>query len=246
MKRSLVILGIFLSGMSAFAQNDMNIYVQGITHPVNDSTIVLWGAVNTDHTQYAYVTNTSGSTIYIRAKYQVTTSVSGGENSFCWGPTCFGQTTAPEFESPAADTIHGNRTDSTFSGHYYDMGTPGTNAVRYVFLNKLNANDSSWVIVKYEISPTGIEQLSADALHMSAPSPNPAKNVASFNYHLNGVGKAVLGIYNTIGQNVQNIPVNSSNDRIELDITSLPSGIYICKLEAEGTTPVFQKMMVTH
>jgi len=248
MKRILLLISaVILGGTVLFAQS-LKIYVSGHGSTImNDSMITVFGSVGGTHTVYAYVKNTAGYSINAKAKYEDSTSLPNGQNSFCWGTQCYGANSAPMFVSPSGEGINSNRTDSTFSGDYYDNGFVGTELVRYVFFNSINSTDSSWILIKYIItSPAGIPQISSNNLHISAPYPNPTGGNVSFNYQLNGEEQASLVIYNTLGQSVQTMSLNNSSSRVNMNVAGLPSGIYICKIEAEGAEPVFQRLIVTH
>jgi hypothetical protein len=71
--------------------------------------------------------------------------------------------------------------------------------------------------------------------------PVPAANVLNISGLLSRSGKVKLSLYNNLGQEVMNIangeaPVGLFNK--VLDISSLPAGVYMCKIETESEATI--------
>jgi hypothetical protein len=244
-KITLFITAILLGCVSLSAQN-LKIIRPGGNHYINDSVIVVNGSLPTrDYNVGFYVINTSGFSIPVYARWWDSTVVPSSKNAMCWSGLCYPNYSFRSWQVPNAESITANDTATDFVG-YDSVGGAGTEIVRFVFANKNVPADSAWVYVKFIIAPLGVDQISGDNMHISAPYPNPAGNNVSFNYNLNNITEAKLEVYNTIGQCMQTIPVSASNNRLNISVAGLPSGIYICKFSANGAEPVFQKMIVTH
>jgi hypothetical protein len=247
MKRILLTASAILLGTAFAFSQSLKIMTVGGNHSLNDSTIIVNGSLPTLAFALSLdVKNTSAGSIITKVKRIDTIVAAHSSNSVCWGPSCYGVQTGYEWTTPASETVASGVKDTTFSSHYNDSNHAGTSLIRYTFYNINNPTDSSWVLVKYVIAPLGIPEVSVDNLHLSAAYPNPANSTVSFNYHMNGVQQAKFELYNALGQCVQTIPVNSSIDKLNVNVSTLPAGIYICKLEANGSQPVFQKLIVTH
>jgi hypothetical protein len=233
------------ASVTIFAQNIEIIRPKG-THPINDSVIVVYGSV-TDSAIFTppQVINTGALSITLKVRRIDTAIVTGTQNYFCWG-LCYGPQAAPVWVGSTPQTLPAGDTNKTFTADYEPHVKAGTSVIRYVFFNTSNPNDSAWVLVKFIIAPLSINEVTANTIHISAPYPNPAHNNVSFNYKLNGVQQASLQVYNTLGQCMETLAVNANNDKLSLNVGNLPSGIYICKFEANGAEPVYQRMVVSH
>ncbi|HXB13540.1 MAG TPA: T9SS type A sorting domain-containing protein [Bacteroidia bacterium] len=234
--------GVFLT-CTTFAQN-IAIQRLGSNHMVNDSVIVINASLPTQLNFLGLeVINKGIASISIKVKRIDSALVPNTANYLCWG-LCYQDTSTPVFTYPATQVIAAGDTNKTFTGDFNDSGHVGTEIIRYVFFNASNPNDSAWVIFKFIVAPLGIEQITSNSLHISAAYPNPSASSASFNYHIST--DAHLTIYNSIGQSVRDVLLSPSANKTNLNVSNMPSGIYICKLSAEGAEPVFQKLVVAH
>lgn len=249
MKRILLLVaGLILSGSMVLGQN-IEIIRSGGNHSVNDSTITVNGSLPTAAFIISFdVINTGGASLSIKAKWYRLSGVKGAHtpaNAICWG-ACYPQDTNRAWTAPSTQVLASGDTNKTFTGYYYDSTNAGTESIYYIFYNSANPNDSAWVLINYNIAPMGIAQINSNALHVSAAYPNPANSRVTFNYNLKSEGQGTLEIYNSIGRCVQTLPMNRDANKLSIDVSSLPSGIYICKLYADGCEPVYQRLIVAH
>jgi len=244
-KITLLIAGILLGASSLFAQSLEIIWPYG-NHSLNDSTIIVNGALPTLlYTEAFQVINVTGGTVNAKVKRidEIVAAHSG--NYLCWG-NCYNASTSPIFTSPIAETIGAHDTDQTFTADLNDTNNSGSSKFRYVFYNTANANDTASITIIFNVSPLGVNSITDNVMHFSAPYPNPAGNNVSFTYTLNNIQQAEMEVYNTIGQCVETVPVNASSNKLNINVGGFPSGIYICKFSANGAEPVYQKLIVTH
>jgi hypothetical protein len=222
----------------------INIIKPGGNHILNDSTIYEYGDTANLMTAEFYVINASGiGSLKVYARRDSISWVAGSENYFCWGGTC----NFPSVDSSGPCTIGPHDTTNAvnaFFGDYVAQDHIGTTTIRYTFYNSINRSDSSWVIVVFHATPTGIATIAHSAETLSAPYPNPASSMVQFNYKI--AQAANLKVYNLLGECVQNTPISSDKNKIAMDVHSMPSGVYLREIEAEGCKPVYQKLIVTH
>jgi hypothetical protein len=244
MKKTLLLVIGLISGVASVSAQDILIMRPDNKHIVNDSTITVNGttAINQYIMGLDIINNGIGS-ITVDCKWEDVSTIPGTWQQMCWG-LCYSPQQATEWTAPKSQTIAIHDTNNTFAGYLDDTNQTGCESVRYVFYNTINSADSSWVIIKFCIMPTAVQQISANNLHISAPYPNPSSAGVTFNYHINS--SARLDIFNTIGQSVRTLTLSPSDSKLNLNVSSMPAGIYICKLEADGATPVYQKMIVSH
>jgi len=242
---SLAIFCIAISSLS-FGQQ-LKIVIAGDTARINNDTITVWGsdASSTLDSPNINVINTGidSVNVYCRRDSLSTPTPFSTDNYFCW-VLCYGNTTTISTFTELLD--RDSTSSSSFQGHYSPLGQPASAYIRYSFFLAKNHNDSAWVVVKYLATPTGVQSLSGKAFSFST-YPNPAQNNVNFNYNIAaGVSSANLKIYNLLGECVQTLPLSAAKNKTSIDVQSMPSGIYVCAIEADGFEPAYQKLVVTH
>ncbi|HTY39444.1 MAG TPA: T9SS type A sorting domain-containing protein [Bacteroidota bacterium] len=97
---------------------------------------------------------------------------------------------------------------------------------------------------------TGVQQQSTSIpaqFTLSAAYPNPFNPSTNFEYALNTSGMTSLKVYNLLGQLVKvavnNMFQSAGSYRVNIDMSTLPSGMYVAILE-QGNNRVAQKMML--
>jgi hypothetical protein len=247
MKKILLLLMMSIGTISFSYSQTLKIIETGDNNILNDSTIFVYGDTGSEMISTLWLINSGSDSIKVTVRRDSIYCLPGSENEICWAGTCYGYYTSV---SPNTEDIGPGDTAmlaSQFNGDYFPMSAFGTSTIRYSFYNPFNRSDSAWVIVKYVTGVTGIATFANNAINFSAPYPNPAGNNACFNYSFNaGVQSASLKIYNLIGECILTSPLNTSKNKTHLNVQSMPSGIYICEIEATGCQPAFQKLVVAH
>jgi hypothetical protein len=247
MKKILLISLLAFGTFSMTFAQSLKIIKTGDNNILNDSTLTIYGDTGTEMISTLWIINTTADSMKVDARRDSISWLVGSENEICWAGTCYSFSTSI---SPNTEDIGPGDTAklaSQFNGDYFPNSSTGTSTFRYSFYNPFSRADSSWVIVKYVSVVTGIASLSGSAISISAPYPNPADNSASFNYKLaSSVSAANLKIFNLIGECIQTLPLNISKYKTTLNVQTIPSGIYICEIEADGCQPVYQKLVVSH
>jgi hypothetical protein len=79
--------------------------------------------------------------------------------------------------------------------------------------------------------------------------PNPAANVTSFSFNIEAPAVMALTFVNLKGQAVYHHDLgrlSQGENRIELDLSSLPNGFYSCQLSNNGRIKGEQKILIMH
>jgi len=242
---SIAIFCIAFSSLS-FAQTPLKIVIAGDTAKINNDTVVVVGNDNTTlNSPSINVINTGidSLNVYCRRDSLSTPTPFNSDNYFCW-VLCYGNTTTI---SPYSELIDkDSASNPSFVGHYNPLGYAASAYIRYSFFLAKNHNDSAWVVVKYLSTATGIPSISGKAISFTA-YPNPAQNSVSLNYNIAAsVSSANLKVYNLLGECIQTLPLNPAKNKAALNVQSIPSGVYVCAIEASGSEPAYQKLVVTH
>lgn len=250
MKKITLLLSFALAAVSfSQAQNLKIIYQGGTDHNyLNDSTILVYGSstVSFFPSPTFDVINKSSDSANLWVKRTIISALPTTTNAICFAGYCGAVTQGASVYScniGAGDTAElGN----AFYGDYYPNNQVGVTTIRYTFYN-YNYADSGSFIIKYITGPAGIALISAGQIGFSVPYPNPASNNVNFSYSLiNGVQSANLKIFDLLGKCIQTLPLNTSKNKTTVDVQTMPSGVYICEIQAEGCQPAYQKMIVSH
>lgn len=79
-----------------------------------------------------------------------------------------------------------------------------------------------------------------EALRLTGPAPNPIQSEATLRFALRTGGEATLTLYNALGQRVATLyrgaPAPGQLQRVRLDASTLPSGLYLVRLQAHDQT----------
>ena len=145
----------------------------------------------------------------------------------------------------SADTRLTNGTNSS----YYPSMTITGQAVHVVWSDMRDGNSEIYYKRDPTGNPVGIQNISNEipnrySLEQNYPNPfNPATNI-QFNILKAGIVKLV--IYDVLGKEVAQLvsgKYNPGTYKVDFDASSLSSGVYIYKIEAEGFTD-FKKMIL--
>lgn len=206
-------------------------------------TITMTGVVGTEISQEFYTYDSAIATNVNVLCIPTPNVVSGCTYSICVGSLCYpSKTDNVNFLSANFKATAGLDTNASLYTDYYPT-VAGTTVIRFD-LRMSNLGDSTWFYGKFIATPTGIPTISTNNLHVSTLYPNPASNMVSFTYHTDY--NAQMNIYNSLGQMVKTVSVASSKEGMSIDVSDMPSGIYICRLQAEGAESAYRRLVVSH
>lgn len=246
-KLSLLSLFIIATVSVAFSQHYYKIYRPTDPNTLNDSTLFIYGGANQELISKLNVVNIGSTTDTVLVK-RVKVSVLGSTvNEICWALQCYDSThnVSDNYEIIApGDTA---QLANDFNGDYFPFGRIGTSTLYYIFFNKHTPTHADTITVSYVTSTAGVANINDKAISFLSPYPNPAGTNVTFGYSFSsGVQTANLKIFNMLGECVQTLPLNTSKTKALVNVQSIPSGIYICEIQASGCQPAFQKLVVSH
>ena len=237
-----ILSAIAVLSMSALAFGQLSLQDSTGATINNGDTIKVYGVYGFQLSTYRYIYNsslsTSGQVLCVPTK----DTTSGCTYSVCIGTTCYPpKAVGNNFLSPKF-TIPAGKNPNAFYADY-NATNPGTTIIRYDIRNSL-ATDSTWVYIEFIATPTGIAPV-INNVQVSSLYPNPATNTVKCAYHTDV--DAQFGIYNSLGQLMQTVSAPASKSNVEINVAGIPSGIYICKLQAtSGLSAVYRKLVVSH
>ena len=160
-------------------------------------------------------------------------TASGHETNFCWGIFCYD---AVEDNSQVPATIGSGATDTTFKLTLTPNGFGGTTVVTMRFVNDENANDTLRRTFVFMEDPTASRENELENLGytMELAGANPVGNSVSLNVNIptGATAKAIISDLN--GRTLTSKSV-SQNGVISLPMDQLSAGIYMARLEANGS-----------
>lgn len=248
--KKITFLSLFIWAFSSFSygQSNLKLIVYNNPNSLNGTTLTYWGAASsTITTDPIDLVNTGATTDTIYVKRVYVSVVGNTTNAICWAGQCYDTTHGVSDDYEIIGPGDTARLGNSFTGDYYPLGQIGTSTIKYLFYDVKRPKVVDTLTINYETSPTGVAQISAGQINFSTPYPNPANSFATFNCSFtNGTQSANLKIFNLIGECVQTLPLSSLQNKANINVQALPSGIYICEVEANGYQPVYQKMVVSH
>ncbi len=150
------------------------------------------------------------------------------------------------FESPTAIAIEPNQLCTNFDGELtYLANTLGTSTVKFVFFDMDNTNDSSYVIVNYNIGFVGRAENLVKSVKVTNAYPNPATSVIYFDYKLPAnTSSAYIKVSNLLGNTVSTIELTKNEGRAEINVSGLKNGVYFYTVMVNNSATVTRKLVV--
>lgn len=202
-------------------------------------------------TAHATVKNISSSPINI--------TVDGGHESgapananyyFCWFVCYSAIPVADHFQIPTNHVVTlqpGQDTTGLFAAYYEPQGEIAIAEFEYCFTNADNAQDQTCVTITFDTQNVGIEDVfTSDNSGISEAYPNPAISNVRMNYSLEqGWNDATIDVYSMLGSKVRTLGINEKSGTVNVDVSSLPAGMYFYTLNVDGDAISTKKMLVT-
>lgn len=242
---SLILFSLLMSGF--VSAQSLSLEWDG--EVVADGTEIL---IEGDGSDFEYevhmlVRNSTNQDLVVALLRETLSMPEGTENYICWG-SCFG----PGVDLARGVTIVANTTTSDweYSGHYqprigFEEPTIfGTARIKYTFFVEDNEADNVSFIAKFHISGVSVDEI-AEKVVFSGAYPNPANAIVSIDYNLNSINMpAQIAVYNMLGQNVMNHPIENNEGKLQFSVADLNEGIYFYSIIVGGQTIETKKLVV--
>ena len=198
----------------------------------------------------ATVTNTSSSPMDILVRFnEISVGPAGSGHYFCWA-VCYNEGSVTNgFQTPANHslTLDAGASNTNFYSDYLPNNTVGVATYEYCFFDENNPSDETCVQITFDTQNVGIKDvLTSGKSGVSNSYPNPAASDVNINYSLTpGWNQANLVLYGLLGSQVQSVNLNENQGTLNLDVSSLPAGMYFYTLMVDGNAINTKKMLVT-
>ena len=225
----------WVSAQSLQFELNGHVYEEGETIQCNTPTE--WG----EYLQDMQIRNLTSQDWNVLVKKEVIEDLEGVSNYFCWG-LCFGPDT---YVSPNPVAVPANSITAVgaLSFHaMFDEDVFGKVQVKYSAYDERHPEDAVTINVVFHKSGEGVHEVAA--VRFGQAYPNPASSVVNFDYNVNASDRASVSVYNLLGQEVMNLPINTLQDRLSISVADLNNGIYFCNLFVNGSAVKTEKFVV--
>jgi hypothetical protein len=232
MKKITLLLSFITASFCGFGQS---LTSTGLTSP-------LYGDENTILDGGLWIHNISSASLDILVYRTVVDTAPGHTTNFCWGISCYGDTT-----NLATDPVTIAPGDSNHSFHAYinPHGFFGLSHICYDFFDMNNPGDSVSVCFDYDIS-VGIQTHGVSVSSpLSQASPNPSYGITNINF-MAADNKSRIVIYNLLGVVVKEIALSSKQGALILSTSDLNKGVYYYSLVSGDKTLATKKLVVAN
>ena len=244
MKKLLLSLTMVLAMFAASAQNITvteketgNVVENGATYLVFGDGSAAWGVPGDEmFIEFDIVANEDMRLIGKKIENNV---VEGSMNYIC-----FGQCLAPfVYETEAIPTAVGDT--MLFSAHYmaeedYLLIAGEEQSMTYEIWDAANPDEKFVINVIFKYSLDDVEEVSAQ--NVISAYPTPATDIINFDYNVNG--RAMVVIYNMMGQEVMRNEIAGQNGTLSMNVSDLSGGVYFYNLVVNGRTEKSSKIVI--
>lgn len=235
---------LVLASFSTFAQS-LTMAYQG--NPLNngDTLEVIVSQPNTTTNYFIDLTNVTSTDVSVTV-YKTEIDISDGSNvSFCVGGMCY-ETSAIMSIFPvlinANSTLSSETSEDAFHLRY---STPvaGVSYVRFTFANTNNYEDHVDLMFKLVYAPDNIP--TTHAVTKMHAYPNPASDNVMVEYAYSGSSNTIqLVVKNMLGATLYTRELDANGNKVKMNVSEYPAGIYFYSIEADGRPLVTKKLLV--
>jgi len=190
--------------------------------------------------------NNTNAAVSYRVGKSVVDIEEGQEMAFSFGGVEYGS--EDNFSDAAGVSIASGETlegANGFKAMFDAKGIDGNTyypSVKFKFFNRLAGNDADFVTLIYNVSGVGFSEL--DAYQISEPYPNPASDYVNVDHQFGADENAQIKLYNSAGQLIMIHPVMKQSNKSMINVSNLPTGIYMMSVEVNDRTIGVEKIVL--
>ena len=216
-----------------------NVVENGATYLVFGDGSELWGEIGGEMQIEFNVTANENMRVVAR-KTPNNPIVEGTSTWLCFGQ-CLAPSTGVQETNPEEMTA-GN--PMLFSGHYmaddYTMVLSQEQRVTFELWNAANPDEKFVINVIFKYSLYDVAEVAAQNVINAYPT--TATDVVNFDYNVNG--RAMVVIYNMMGQEVMRNDLNGMSGKLSMNVGDLSEGVYFYSLVINGKTEKSSKIVI--
>lgn len=232
--RNYYLIAVLLLGLNSLASGQAHL-------STNRPTLAYSGPDTVRLNANVTIDNNSTQTLHLVVERINKIMTPGHSTYFCW-TTCYDTSTT--LSDPAV--VGAGVSNSSFEGWVIPGGIPGRDTVTYRFYDNTGISDTLILTFTYEFGLTGIDELVRAKYSFSISGANPADEITSINYSVNGSQNPVLVISNILGSKIKELKLDPAYKSVSLPTADLPNGNYICTLIADNVRIGSKKLIINH
>ncbi len=241
MKRTLLLIVslIFFTGLSAqsfILKNSDNTVITGNSMDLLVNPELGYGNYHVN------VMNNSSTPKNVKVRIYEMNMLEGLSSYFCW-VSCYVPGTQV---SPDDLLIEAGGTSTNFEGDIqFTAGLKGLYATKYVFFDANNPDDSSFVVVNYNLGYLGNPENTVKSARISNAYPNPATDNIFLDYKLpSNVNNAKIKVSNLLGNILDVVELTAREGKATVNVSNLKNGVYFYSLIINNSATVTRKFVV--
>lgn len=198
----------------------------------NAGTTTKTSGIGTEVTFESTITNAGSSPIQITAMRTGTDYPANWTSRICVVDDC-----GTAVENSKAGTVPPNST-RTFKVRV-TPGSVGTGKVTLRFADGNGYEVSQEYTVNAQASGVSIDAVAGNGMRLTQNTPNPATNITRFGYTLPKLSDVMVDVYSMNGEKVLSVAegiIDAGDHAFDLNVSSIPNGIYTVRLTASGTS----------
>jgi hypothetical protein len=205
---------------------------------VTGDTALYGSSIDFQLTSHLTVKNISSDTLRIICEKNVVSQTFPGWNTFCWGGSCYGEST---MISTKMDTLDAGEATTGFTGYYYPEHTSANAVIEYCFYPDTDPFDITCISVTYYA--TGITSINSleSSEKIGSFYPNPSSEYTNIEFNLSK--PSVLQFTDVLGNIVKIVELEGSGERT-IYVGDLKKGIYFGSLIDEGEIVKIKKLII--
>jgi hypothetical protein len=219
----------------AFAFSSAGVFAQQLE--IVDSETKVSGDENSELASHFSVKNKTAGMLNVYAHLGIVELTEGHSILFCWD-NCYPPKT-DDFTSAGPVQLMSNQATAMTETYAkcYPAGTKGVSKIKMSFYPEGNEANKITLDITYEAGVNGVrESIAREGYELSLPAPNPAIDVAAFDYELPaGASSAEFEVRDLNGNTVYSQRISHSNGRISVPTSTMANGSYICTIKRGGS-----------
>jgi len=192
--------------------------------PLGD-TVTVYGDPEVSGIDFgAIFTNNKDENVNISVRRDTIHMLVGTSSYFKWN-----QTLAPSVDLSEAYIVNAGESTPVdyFKVYYQPYGQIGISIIQFRFQNINSENEFVKLIIKFNTTSDDIDENIIRNMTISDLYPNPAQDMISIEYDMpREVESANVRIVNVLGSVVKEVPLDTRDNKLSIDVSNLNDGIY--------------------
>lgn len=199
-------------------------------------------------TVYLDITNNSEDVFHLMVSKNDFLLPETATSNFCFNGMCYDDDiSANSFGINPGETLsHHSDPLNAFHINYLPNGEDGDAEIHYTFFNESNVNDKFELKVIFSLDSVSKVTAPSVSASLLKAYPNPASNKVTIQYDITEAmsTSSELVIMNIMGAIMDRISLLQTSNKLSVDLSSYPAGLYFYSIESNGKMIITKKLVV--